>query len=117
MTHTALAVQTLTDDGVVPSYSAAPAGGTELPGDGDTVLHVKNGSGVSINVTVQTGGTLEGEPVADKVVAVAAGAEKFIGPFRPAAYNQPVGAASHANKVIVDYSAVTTVTIAAFKLG
>ena len=86
--------------------------GHSIPGDGDTVLHIKNGSGSSINVTIQTGGTFEGEAVADKVVAIAAGAEKLIGRFRPALYNQPAGA--DGGKVLVDFSAVTTVTCAAF---
>lgn len=116
MSHTALAVQTIANTGIVPSFTAAPAAGTELPGDGSTFLYVKNGGGAPINVTIVTGGTLDGEPVADKVVAVANAAEKMIGPFRPSAYNQPEGA-SHAGKVTIDYSAVTSVTIAAFKLG
>lgn len=117
MSHTLLAPQVITDDGIVPSYSAAPAGGTALAGTGDIVLHVKNGGGAPINVTVVTGGTLEGEPVADKVIAVANGAEKMIGPFKPAVFNQPSGAASHAGQVTIDYSAVTSVTIAAFQRG
>lgn len=115
MSHTLLAPQVINDDGIVPAYVAAPAGGTALAGTGDIVLHVKNGGVSPINVTIVTGGTLEGEPVADKVIAVANGSEKLFGPFRPTVFNQPTGAPSHANQVTIDYSAVTSVTIAAFQ--
>lgn len=116
MSHTLLAVQTISDDGVAPTYGAAPAAGNVIPGDGSTWVHVKNGGGSSINVTVATGGTLDGEPVADKVIAVPNGGERIIGPFRPRAFNQPPGA-THAGMVTLDYSAVTTVTVGAFKAG
>lgn len=117
MSHTLLAVQTVTDDGLAPAYGAAPAGGNAVPGDGETFIHVKNGGAGSINVTVVTGGTLMGEPVSDKVLAIGAGAERLIGPFPPVLYNQPTGAAQHAGQVTIDYSGVTSVTVAAFKLG
>lgn len=117
MAYTPLAAQVITDDGIVPAYVAAPGAGagngSSLAGSGDIVLHVKNGGGSSINVTVITGGTLEGEPVTDKVIAVANGSEKMIGPFKPAVFNQPSG--TDIGKVLVEYSAITSVTVAAFQ--
>lgn len=109
MARSALTLQTVAKTGIVPSYAAANADGNSFANDGNTVIHVKNGSGSSINVTLQTPGTVDDLAVTDRVVAVAAGAEKMIGPFPPGIYNQ-------SGSVYVDYSDVTTVTVGAFKM-
>lgn len=107
--------QKLLTAGLLGTYSSAAAGGDVVTNsDGKTFLHVKNGSGASINVTItaqQTStevnhyGTLT---VSNVVVAVGAGAEKFIGPFPQTAYN------NSSDQIAITYSAVTTVTIAAY---
>lgn len=112
MARTALAVQQISRAGITPSYSAANADGHSVLNSGKEFLHVKNGSGSSINVTVQTPGTVDGQAIADRVVAVGAGAEKMIGPFPPDTYNQP-----GTNTLYVDFSAVTTVTVLAGRAG
>jgi hypothetical protein len=115
MSHEApTATQVVVDTGIIPAYGAAPAAGLALPGTGDVFIHVKNGGGGSINVTAVTGGTLAGKAVSDEVVAIAAGAEKMIGPFKPQLYNQPSGA-THADKVLIEFSGVTTVTYGVFQ--
>lgn len=111
MARSTLTPQVLADSGLVPVFAAADALGSQWVNDGEEFLVVKNGSGAPINVTVTTGGTLMGAAVADTVVAVAAGAEEFIGPFPPALYNQP-----STDYVFVDFSAVTTVTVALCKV-
>lgn len=114
MPRTAIVEQTVVDEGITPTYEAANVLGNMIPGDGGIILHVKN-TGAQITVTIQTGGTLMGEPVTDKAVVVpATTGDKLIGPFPPALYNQPSGA--DAGKVYVDYSAVTGVTVAAFRV-
>jgi hypothetical protein len=112
MARTALATQDVADEGVVITATAANVDGHTLDGGGDVILKVINGSGGSINVTVQTAETVDGLAVADQVVAVAAGATKYIGRFRPSVYDRPTGA-TDAGKVYVDFSAVTSVTVAA----
>jgi hypothetical protein len=103
-------VQVIARTGTIPTYAAATAtDGHKFANDGNTFLHVKNGGGSSINVTIQTPGTVDGLTVSDLVVAVAAGAEKMIGPFPPGIYNQ-------SGEVYVDWSAVTSVTMAAIKM-
>jgi len=115
MVRSALAVQQAVDEGLAPAYTAANVDGHSIPGTGDIVLHVKNTNGAPMNVTVQTGGTLVGEPVTDKVVSVpATTGDRIIGRFNAALYNQPSGA--DAGKVYVDFSAVTGVTIAAIRI-
>lgn len=93
--------------GITPSLVAVALTDT-FPNTGSVILHVKNGSGSSINVTVtdQTSVAPTGASAfdGDVVVAVAAGAEKYIGPFSPGRFNDASGS------VHVAYSAITTVT-------
>jgi hypothetical protein len=110
MARTVLPVQQVARTGLIPAYSAANADGHSIANDGRVFHHVKNGSGSSINVTMPTPVTVDDLAVADLVVAIAAGAEKMIGPFPPGIYNQADGT------MHVDYSAVTTVTVAAVRL-
>ena len=110
MARTAIVPQTMAPTGFVPSFAPANAvGGASIPGDGKTVIHVKNASASPINVTIQTPVQVDGLAVEERVVAVANGAEKIIGPFN-ANYNQADGT------VYVDYSAVTSVTVAAYQI-
>lgn len=111
MARSALATQMVVDTGLNPVFTAANVDGHSLDGDGDVVLEVVNGGGASINVTIQTGGTLVGKAVADTVVAIAAGERRHIGRFRSDLYNQPSG--PDVGRVLVDFSAVTSVTVAA----
>lgn len=112
----ALTAQAILLAGIVPAYAAANDGDTiKQPTDQRLFLHVKNGGGGSINVTIPAVQTsLETDEagtvtISDIVVAVAAGAEKMIGPFPPAYINA-------SGNVTINYSGVTTVTAAAFKL-
>lgn len=110
--------QNLAEAGLTATYGAAAGGGDQVDNaDGRTFLHVKNGGGSSINVTVaeQITGTTVDDPSlgtltkASVVKAVAAGAEAFIGPFKKQAFNDDN------NMLQITYSAVTSVTIAAIK--
>lgn len=113
MARTDLTVQSIAQAGIVPSYEAANAEGEAVPNNGQMFLHVKNGSGAEITVTLQTPVTYDGLALADQTVAVAAGAEKMIGTFS-SRFNQASG--TDKGKVYVDFSAVTSVTLAAFQL-
>lgn len=105
----ALTVQQITTAGIVPTLAAAAGGGDEFANNGKTFLRVKNDGVGSINVTVasQVSNPPPGTAAANIVVAVANGAEKMIGPFNQAAYNDTDG------NVQVTYSGVTSVTVAA----
>ena len=107
-----LTVQSLVKAGLNTTYGAAASGGDEFANDGDTFLHVKNGGGGSINLTVasQVSDPNEGTIADDNVVAVPAGEERMIGDFSQKAYNDSAG------KCQLTYSGVTSVTIAAIKL-
>lgn len=111
-----LTVQNLAKAGATPTYGAVAASDTFLNiGDERTFLHVKNGSGASINVTVTARKTQVKVPgvgqltVSNLVVAVPAGQERMIGPFSEA-FNDADGL------VTVGYSATATVTAGVFRL-
>lgn len=108
----ALTIQELNKSGVTISYAAAAGGGDEFANNGKTFLHVKNGGGSPINVTIasQVDDPPPGTAASNVVIAVANGAEKMIGPFNQNGYNDTDG------NVQVTYSGVTSVTVAAISV-
>lgn len=114
-----LTVQNIASTGTAITLASAAGGGDSFINDasGRTFFMVTNGGGGSITVTFDavptsvvtaTYGTIA---VSDMAVAVAAGATKMIGPFKQALYNQADG------MIDVTYSGVSSVTVAAIKLG
>ena len=85
--------------------------GDEFANDGNTYVEIINGSGGSINVSLDIKPTVDGGAVTDRVVAVANGARKIIGPFPVKLYNNPT-----TGRAKVTCSAVSSVTIWAFKV-
>lgn len=110
MARTVLTTQQIVRTGLVPTLVTPDASGAVLPAG--NLLMVKNGSGSSINVTIETPETRAGLAVADEVVAVAAGVTALIGNFPPSTFVRPSSVADPGT-VYVDFSAVTTVTVAA----
>lgn len=99
------------------SVSAAGGGDSVANPKGNIILRVTNGGGGSINVTVAAGpnptrpadGTFPAMTLANVVVAVAAGATRYIGPFPPA-FNDNSG------NLQVTYSGVTSVSVEAIQI-
>jgi len=58
---------------------------------GDSVLHLINDSGGTINVTIVSATTVQGLAVADVVIAVGAGEEWFVKPLPTAIFNNTLG--------------------------
>lgn len=108
MARTAITPQTPTAAGAAVTLEAANVDGNSVSLVTPKVLWVKNGSGSPINVTIPTPGTVGGLAIADQVVAVPAAGERFIRLGR--VHRQTTGLAH------VDYSAVTTVTVAALNV-
>ena len=91
--------------GTNPTMTAADVAGDNIPVNDRGFLVVTNGSGASINVTLQTpGNTQWGLAQPDVVIAVPAAATRYIGPMQ-AALMDPTDKA-----VKVSYSAVASVT-------
>jgi len=110
MARTAINYQQVVRTGLEETLEAANVDGNKIANDGRILLHVKNGGASPITVTVQTPGTVDGLSVSDMTIVVTNAEERFIGPFPPGIYNQSDGS------VYVDYSAVTSVTVAALRV-
>jgi len=105
-----LTVQNTSLAGITPSWVAAAAGGDTFANTGDTYFEIKNGS-TEMTLTIETPAKIEGIDIAEITVTIpATTGVKRIGPFDPAIFNQTTG------RVNVTYSAVTSVTVGAFKL-
>lgn len=105
-----LTVQDVTGTtGIVPTYASADSAGDKFTNDGKTQFHVKNDGAASITATVDSPQKCSQGFEHDVAVAVAAGAEKIIGPFDKSRFNDTSGF------VVVTYSAVTSVKVAALK--
>lgn len=108
----------ITEAGVAISLSAAAGGGDQFanPSDARTYLHVNNGGGGSITVTITAqvaSAQVPGKGLMTKANgggSVANGAAKVFGPFPAEMFNDANG------NVQVTYSGVTSVTVGAFRL-
>jgi len=110
MPRTSMNYQQIVRTGLEESYAAVDASnGNQFQNDGRMFLLVKNGAGAPINVTITTPGAVDGNAVADLVVAVTNGEQRMIGPFPPNLYNTD-------GYVYVDYSSGTTITAAVLRL-
>jgi hypothetical protein len=111
MARTTIAVQQILRSGLEAVYTAANADGHALLNDGKrTFLHVVNGDAADKTLTFATPLTVDGLAVADRTVVVTAAEERLIGPFPTEIYGQSDGT------IHVDYSDVTSVTVAALRL-
>lgn len=107
----ALTYQTMDFAGTTPSYAAAAGGGDTVTPDEVGFLHVKNGGGSPITVTLTVAGNSEfGQPNADNPVVVTNGDSKMIGPL----VTDFTGADTF-GVVLIAYSGVTSVTVAALR--
>lgn len=107
MPRTAITPQKATAAGLTVAFEPANVDGNSfLPANG-RVVHVRNGSAAPVTVTLPTPATVDGLAIADRAVSVAAGAHAAIsvGPTA-GVYAQTTGV------VHMDWSAVTTVTVA-----
>lgn len=107
-----LTTQTIVPTGLLPTYAAAAGGGDKVTPGNDTFIHVKNGGGSSITVTVDNVVPSNYGTDADLVVVVANGSERMIGPLPTPRFQSLTD-----GLVNVTYTGVTTVTVAAIKAG
>lgn len=104
-----LAVQDVVRAGVAPTFVAAAASNW-FPNTGRTFVYVRNGSGATITVTLDSIRACEQGFDHNEIVSVPAGADRLIGPFPPERWNNTEG------RVTILHSAITTVTVGVFNL-
>lgn len=106
-----LTVQAISLSGVTPSYAACGAGGDEFANSGQEFIHVKNGSGGNLDVTINSQVNCSQGFDHDSVVTVTAGSEEIIGPFPKSRFDDAN------DKVQITYSGVTSLTIAVLQIN
>lgn len=104
-----VSTQVVTNAGVGINYSNASPGGDRFVPAARTFLHVKNGSGSSVTVTLATPGSVDGLAIADRTVSVPAGTERMIA-VPSELYRSSDGLAD------VTWSATTSVTFALVRI-
>src|SRR2546423_11391541 len=113
MARSILTAQLPGPSGLAPVYGAADAAGSAFVNNGKRFLHVKNTSGSPVNVTIANPSLVDGQAAPARVVSIpATTGDKMIGPF-PSVYTQGDGT----GQVYVDYSAVTSVTVALIEVS
>ncbi|ADE43455.1 tail protein [Streptomyces phage phiSASD1] len=101
----ALSATRIATSGTSPTYVPASAGGDSAPVGGGLKLHVSNGSGSAVTVTLVTPGTLDGLAIGDAALVVPAGGHGFV-PLTQI-YRDPI-----TGRANITYSAVTSVNVA-----
>lgn len=104
-----ITVQDINQSGLNAVLVAANVGGDSFPNDGKTMLRVKNGSGASVTVTINSVAPCSYGFDHDVTVTAAAGEDRLIGPFQQSRFNDNTG------QVGVAYSVVTSVTVGAHR--
>lgn len=108
----ALTVQNITlSTSLTPTFAAADVGGDSFLNNGRTFLYIRNASGSPITITVLSQVDCSQGHDHDIIITVPAGSEEMCGPFNVSRFKSVAGV------VNVNYSDVTTLTIAALALG
>lgn len=96
--RTELTVDTSVTSGLVIATDTGIADGHKFSNSlGDVFLYVTQDDIEAREITIQTPGTVDGEPIAERVVDVGASAVVIIGPFKRSIFNQSDG------MVYIDY--------------
>jgi hypothetical protein len=108
-----LSVQKIVPGGTAPTYAAAAGGGDSYPATGGEFVHVKNGGGAPITVTVD-GPNADNFGVTgdnhDAVITVPNGGERMFRVVDMARHRDVNGS------VQLAYSGVTSVTVGVFSM-
>lgn len=99
------------NDGVIPTYNAASAGGDKFsPGD-HVFVHVKNTSAAAVTATFATPGKVAELDIADATASIpATSGDKMLGPFPASLFAGSDGLVS------VSWSATSGVTFAVLRI-
>ncbi|MGW1931883.1 hypothetical protein [Streptomyces sp. NPDC001919] len=106
-----LPTQTIALAGLAPAYTAAAGGGDKCEAGDRNFLHVKNGSGSPITVTLAATASLRGQAVASPTVSVPASGERLIGPLSADLLQNATDGLCG-----IAYSSATTVTVASLRI-
>ena len=115
MAYNSISIQTVVKGGLEPTYTGATlSDGDRFRNTGKEFIHVLNGGGGAVAVTIPTPAQVSGLDIEDKIVSVPAGEDRMIGTFEPGLYNQAAGA-TDAGDCYVEYDQTSSVTIAVIR--
>ncbi|MFC4034540.1 hypothetical protein ACFO3J_24130 [Streptomyces polygonati] len=97
--------------GLTPTYASAAVGGDKVPPSDRTFVHIKNGAGAPVTVTLTATAKVRGQAVGNLTVSVAASGEQMIGPL-----TADLLAGVSDGLVAIGYSSNTSVTVAALRI-
>lgn len=106
-----LGTQVIALSGLNPTYAAAAGGGDKCAVGDRNFLHVKNGGGSTITVTLTAAAVVRGQAVSNVTVSVPASGERMIGPL-----NEDLLKNATDGLCAIGYSAVTSVTVASMRI-
>ncbi|MGW1134557.1 hypothetical protein [Streptomyces griseoluteus] len=106
-----LATQVIARTGLAPTYGSAAAGGDKAETGERNFLHVKNGGGSPVTVTLSSAYVYRGQTVSDVTVSVPASGERMIGPLSSELLQNAVD-----GLCAIGYSGVTSVTVASIRM-
>ena len=106
----ALTIQACNANGLEPVYTSATVAGDSFNNSGSEVFIVKNGSASPLTLTVVSPTKCNQGFSHDLTITVDAGDEKILGKFAPSRFNDASGL------LTVNYSAVTSVTVAVVRV-
>ncbi|NUS29817.1 MAG: hypothetical protein HOV92_37140 [Streptomyces sp.] len=106
-----LTTQVIALAGLNPTYANAAGGGDKCAVGDRNFLHVKNGAGSSVTVTLTATAAVRGQAVANLTVSVPAAGERMIGPLNADLFQSPTD-----GLCAVGYSSATSVTVAAVRI-
>jgi hypothetical protein len=106
-----LGTQVIALAGLNPTYAPATGGGDKCETGDRNFLHVKNGGGSPVTVTLTATAALRGQAVSNVTVSVPASGERMIGPLNSdLLQNQTDGLCA------IGYSSATSVTVASLRI-
>ena len=106
-----LATQVIALAGLNPTYASAAGGGDKCEVGDRNFLHVKNGAGSPVTVTLTSTAAVRGQSVSNVTVSVPAAGERMIGPLTSDLLrNASDGLCG------IGYSSATSVTVASVRL-
>lgn len=106
-----LTTQVVALSGLAPSYATAAGGGDKCETGERNFLHVKNGAGSPVTVTLTTTALVKGQSVTNVTVSVPAAGERMIGPLSSDLLRN-----ASDGLCAIGYSSATSVTVAALRI-
>jgi len=109
-------IQGVPQTGLDLVFEAITVDGKKIPNNGKVIIVIRNGSGGTRTVTIQTPAVVEGDlAIGERIIgSILTTEDRYIANLTPGTYNQQSGA--DAGSLFIDVDTDTSVTIAAMQV-